>query len=180
VASVAPSSQTLARAACRYVDSTRPQTIVELGAGTGAVTVSALERCHLASRLLAIEVDFDFVPILRSRCPRALVIQGDAAHLAAHLRWAGFDRVEISGLALPSLTREGRNAVLDCYRSHAAAGAWFSQLTVMPLVYWPFYNRLFDEVRFDWALWNAPPGGVYHCRGLRAPLGRSNEERSTR
>jgi phospholipid N-methyltransferase len=132
--------------------------------------------------MLAIEVDLDFVPILRSRCPRALVIQGDAAHLAAHLRWARLDRIDllISGLALPSLTPQGRDAVLDCYRQYATADAWFSQLTVMPLVFWPFYNRLFHEVRFDWALWNAPPGGVYHCRGLRARRGRKNGERSSR
>ena len=180
VASVAPSSQTLARAACRYVDPRQPQSIVELGAGTGAVTASALERCHPWSRLLAIEVDMDFVSILRASCPRALVIHGDAEHLDAHLSWAGFERIDvvISGLALPSLTAQARDAVLDCYHRRATPTAWFSQLTVMPLLFWPFYNRLFHEVRFEWALWNAPPGGVYHCRGLRARSGRSQRERS--
>jgi hypothetical protein len=38
VASVAPSSRSLARAATRCIDRSRPQVIVDLGAGTGPVT----------------------------------------------------------------------------------------------------------------------------------------------
>ena len=108
VASLAPSSRSLARVACRGVDPTRAQNIVELGA-----------RAHQRSRL-------------------------------------------------PSLPLQTRTAILEAYRGFATLGAWFSQLTVMPLVFWRFYNRLFREVRFDWALWNVPPAGVYHCRGVRS------------
>lgn len=177
VASLAPSGPSLARAACRGVDPTRPQNIVELGAGTGAVTDIALERCHPRSRLLAVELDAEFAEILRACCPRALVVQGDAVLLASHLRTAHFSRVDllISGLALPSLSLERRTAVLETYRRYATLGAWFSQLTVMPLVFWRFYNRLFREVRFDWAFWNVPPAGVYHCRSVRS-LRRGGEE----
>jgi phospholipid N-methyltransferase len=170
VASLAPSSRSLAQAACRGVDPARPQNIVELGAGTGAVTEMALARSHPRSRLLAVELDRDFAVILRARCPGALVVEGDASLLAPHLRDANFGRVDllISGLALPSLPLQARTAILEAYRSFATLGAWFSQLTVMPFVFWRFYNRLFREVRFDWTLWNTPPGGVYHCRGVRS------------
>jgi phosphatidylethanolamine/phosphatidyl-N-methylethanolamine N-methyltransferase len=170
VASLAPSSRSLARVACRRVDPTRPQNIVELGAGTGAVTEMALSRSHPRSRLLAVELDRDFAGILRARCPGALVVEGDASLLASHLSAANFGRIDllISGLALPSLPLHARTAILEAYRSFATLGTWFSQLTVMPLVFWRFYNRLFREVRFDWALWNKPPAGVYHCRGVRS------------
>jgi phospholipid N-methyltransferase len=169
VASLAPSSRSLARAACRGVDPTRPQNIVELGAGTGAVTEMALARSHPRSRLLAVELDRDFAGILRARCPGALVVEGDASLLASHLRAANFGRVDlISGLALPSLPLQARTAILEAYRSFATLGTWFSKLTVMPLVFWWFYNRLFREVRFDWALWNMPPAGVCHCRDVRS------------
>jgi len=170
VASLAPSSRSLARVACRGVDPTRVQNIVELGAGTGAVTEMVLARSHPRSRLLAIELDADFADILRARCPRADIVQGDASLLASHLRATNFGRVDllISGLALPSLPLQTRTALLEAYRGFATLGTWFSQLTVMPLVFWRFYNRLFREVRFDWALWNVPPAGVYHCRGVRS------------
>ncbi len=154
VASLAPSSRSLARTACRGVDPTRVQSIVELGAGTGAVTEMVLARSHPRSRLLAIELDADFADILRARCPTAVIVQGDASLLASHLRATNFGRVDflISGLALPSLPLQTRTAILEAYRDFATLGAWFSQLTVMPLVFWRFYNRLFREVRFDWAL----------------------------
>jgi phospholipid N-methyltransferase len=172
VASLAPSSRSLARTACRGVDLTRVQNIIELGAGTGAVTEMVLARSHPRSRLLAIELDADFADILRARCPTAVIVQGDASLLAS----TNFGRVDllISGLALPSLPLQTRTAILEVYRGFATLGAWFSQLTVMPLVFWRFYNRLFREVRFDWAIWNVPPAGVYHCRGVRS-LGRSGE-----
>jgi phosphatidylethanolamine/phosphatidyl-N-methylethanolamine N-methyltransferase len=143
---------------------------VELGAGTGAVTEMALARSHPRSRLLAVELDRDFAVLLRARCPGALVVEGDASLLASHLRAANFGRVDllISGLALPSLPLQARTAILEAYSSFATLGAWFSQLTIMPLVFWRFYNRLFREVRFEWTLWNMPPAGVYHCRGLRS------------
>lgn len=166
VARFTPSSRALARAATRLVDASLPQVIVELGAGTGAVTEQALARCHPESRLVAIELDDDFTRILRRRCPRATVIQGDAVELHAHLRGAGIARVDlvISGLALPSLDVAGRSAVVRAFREFAAPGASFSQITVMPLIYFRLYRRLFREVRFEWALWNVPPAGVYHCR----------------
>lgn len=169
VASFAPSGRALARVACRGIDAARPQTIVELGAGTGAITEWALAHCHARSRLVAVEVDPDFVRVLRARCPRAVVVEGDAAQLPRHLEALGLARIDllISGLGLPSLDAAVRGAVLEAYHRLATPGAWFSQLTVMPLVFWCFYRRLFREVRFDWALWNAPPAGVYHCRNLR-------------
>jgi phospholipid N-methyltransferase len=143
--------------------------IVELGAGTGSVTECALDRCHPRSRLLAIELDAEFASILRTRCPRAIVLEGNALDVSRHLADAGVHRVDlmISGLALPSLDAQTRQAVLDSFRALAAPGAWFSQLTVMPLVFLRFYRRLCREVRFQWALWNAPPAGVYHCRAVQ-------------
>ncbi|HMR67878.1 MAG TPA: rRNA adenine N-6-methyltransferase family protein, partial [Anaerolineae bacterium] len=86
VASVAPSSRRLALALCHYVTPDRPQTILELGAGTGAVTAVVAERMHPHSRLLAVEMDPDFAAVLRRRDPQAQVIEADAATTLAHLQ----------------------------------------------------------------------------------------------
>ena len=37
----------------------------------------------------------------------------------------------------------------------------------MPLVYWRFYKRFFDEVRFAFEPRNFPPAGAYFCRGVK-------------
>lgn len=168
VASVAPSSRTLALALCQPIDATRPQTILELGAGTGAVTSVALERMHRHSTLLALEMDPEFVGILNQRCPGAYVIQADAATTYTRLQGLGIDRVDvvISGLPVPSLPQRVNQQVFSCIQEVASEGV-FSQLTVMPWVYMGLYRRLFHEVTFMPVWWNIPSGGVYHCRRLR-------------
>ena len=56
---------------------TRADTLIEIGPGRGALTEALLRR---AGRVIAIEVDRDLVPILRSRWaddPRLTVVEGD-------------------------------------------------------------------------------------------------------
>jgi phospholipid N-methyltransferase len=168
VASVAPSSRTLAAAMCAHVDPTRPQTIVELGAGTGAVTGVIARRMHPDNRLTAVEIDPDFADLATARCPRAQVLPCDVRELPQQLEALGVTRIDLlmSGLPTPSLPRRVNRVVFDCYARLGRDG-WFSQLTVMPWVYKPAYSRLFEQVDFRLVVRNIPPGGVYHCRGLR-------------
>lgn len=168
VASVAPSSRSLGRATAKMVDPDRPQTILELGAGTGAITRAIVERMHPQSRLIAVEIDQDFAAICRQRFPQADVLTADVTELRGHLQQRGissFDLV-VSGLPTPSLPRHVNAAVLQCVQDYAAS-SYFSQLTVMPLVYWPMYKRLFERVKFVPVLRNIPCAGVYHCQKLR-------------
>jgi phosphatidylethanolamine/phosphatidyl-N-methylethanolamine N-methyltransferase len=168
VASVAPSSRFLARAMCHFVAPDRPQTILELGAGTGAITVVAAAKMHPESKLLAVELDADFAGVLAARCPRATVLCCDVAELSERLPALGVERVELvlSGLPTPSLPRAVNTAVFETF-TRCAPDACFSQLTVMPWYYWPLYRRLFEQVDFQLVPLNFPSGGVYHCRRLR-------------
>ena len=169
VASFTPSSRSLAAAMCGAIDSNRPQTIVEVGAGTGAVTDAALGRMHPYSRLVAIEIDSDFADILRARCPQALTVCGNVRDIDAQLDALGVDHIDVllSGLPVPSLPRLLNGALFKCLAERGRE-AVFSQLTLMPWVYWRMYERLFEQVDFRLVVGNLPPGGVYHCRRLRA------------
>jgi phosphatidylethanolamine/phosphatidyl-N-methylethanolamine N-methyltransferase len=170
IASIAPSSRALARALCTHVRADQPQTIIELGAGDGAVTRVAAGRMHAESRLIAIEQDADFAERLRAAVPGATVVTGDVKDLAAHLSEQGVEGSEIdlviSGLPTPSLPRAVSEAVFD-WLNVLPEAVTYSQLTVMPWVYKPLYQRLFDEVTFTPVLRNLPPGGAYHCRRLK-------------
>lgn len=169
VASVAPSSRTLARAMCRYVTNDKPQVILELGAGTGPVTVVAAELMHPGSTLIAVEIDEDFASVLQKRVPNCKVLCCDVRDLDAKLDELGIEQVDvmINCLPTPSLPKALNRAVLDVFASRGTQ-ACYTQLTVMPYVYWSMYRRVFDEVEYQLVVRNIPPGGAYHCRGLKA------------
>jgi phospholipid N-methyltransferase len=173
VASITPSSMALASETCRMVDGSRPQTIVELGAGTGAITRAALKRMHPESRLIAFEIDPVFASILIEKCPKAEVVCGDAAEMVDHLRDRGVESFDLllSGLPTPSLPPQVTESILSGLQEMAPE-AYFSQLTVMPWVYKSKYERLFEEVRFELVVRNLPPGGAYHCRRLKPDFAR--------
>lgn len=120
---------------------------------------------HAGSRLVAIEQNPALYDVLRQRVAGAVL--GDVAELATILDRCGVERVDLvlSGLPVPSLPRAVNAAVLE--RLAAEPAVRFSQLTVMPWVYRSLYRRLFCEVEFRLVAANLPPGGVYHCRGLR-------------
>jgi len=170
IASIAPSSRALAEALCEPVSAERPQVIVELGAGDGAVTRIATQRMHADSRLLAIEQDADFATRLQETAPRATAIHGNVRNITTHLGDNGTEPGDvdlvISGLPTPSLPRAVNEAVFDWLDS-LPGDVIYSQLTVMPWVYKRLYQRLFDDVRFTPVLRNLPPGGAYHCRHLK-------------
>ncbi len=165
VASFSPSSRFLARALCRDVDASKPQVIVELGAGTGPVTSIIVDRMHPQSTLVVNEIDPDFCQILRERFPEARVVEGDAATLAEQTSDLPPVDLIISGLPTPSLPKAVREGVLGWVRSQPQAT--FAQLTVMPWVYKRMYKKLFEKVDFDLVVRNLPPGGVYHCQAPR-------------
>jgi phosphatidylethanolamine/phosphatidyl-N-methylethanolamine N-methyltransferase len=169
VASITPSSRSMAQALCQHIEPERRQTILELGAGAGAVTTVAAKRMHPHSTLLAVEMDRDFTQILHRRCPEAYVIEADAAMTCARLQILGINQVDliISGLPIPSLPQKVNQQIFQCIEQIIGEG-YFSQLTVIPWVYLDLYRRLFHEVSFRPVWWNIPCGGVYHCRHLRA------------
>lgn len=168
IAAVTPSSPELSAAMSELVTDSRPQTIVELGAGTGAVTEAALRRMHPGSRLVAVEIDPEFAALLRARCPGAEVVEADARDLDTALAPLGLGTIDlvISCLPVPSLPR-GTNAALFAWLASRAAEACFSQLTLVPWLFQATYARMFEDVRFHLVWRNFPPGGVYHCRRLR-------------
>ena len=78
---VMPSSKALARTMARYVDPAASGPVIELGPGTGPVTEAMVERGVDPSRLVLVEFNPDFCRLLRTRYPRATVVQGDAYRL---------------------------------------------------------------------------------------------------
>jgi phosphatidylethanolamine/phosphatidyl-N-methylethanolamine N-methyltransferase len=174
ISSAVPSSRTMALRALSMMDMSRPGTIVELGAGTGAITEQIVERLRPHHRFFAVENDADFVQVLRRRFPDQTVLHADAASLKDLLAMHGVHRVRyvVSALPTPALPRR---SIVRLHRWIADAlepDGLYVQITIAPLMYGKFYRRLFDHVSYRMVWRNIPPGGVYRCDAPRATLHR--------
>jgi len=169
ISSAVPSSPAMAEAVLEPVDFDRPATIVELGAGTGAITERIARRLRPHHRFLAVENDPNFCRILRRRFPDLDIVEADATRVDQLLAARGIRQVDyvLSGLPTPALPRRGMVRLWHWLREALAPDGMFVQITVAPLIYRSFYDRLFESVRYQMVWLNVPPGGVYYCQRPR-------------
>lgn len=159
---VAPSSQFLARAMADAAQGAAH--IVELGAGTGAVT-RALARRHATIPLTLVELQPALARQLARAYPRALVHAATAAEVLDELPAAGAPVALVSSLpfrSMPTLARvQTRASILQFLRRNP--GSWLVQYTYQP-------RQPFDaEPGFAWkrgrtVVANIPPAGVWTLR----------------
>ena len=102
---VSPSGRFLARMMARYVDPASSGPIIELGPGTGPVTVALLKRGIAPERLVLVEFDSYFCKLLARRFPRCKIVQGDAYNLAKTLDGLLAEPAAAVVSSLPLLTR---------------------------------------------------------------------------
>lgn len=127
VGAVCPSGASLARRMAALVPP-GDGLVVELGAGTGAVTQAL--RCGLTpERLLVLERLPAFCRVLRSRFPDLTVIQGDAARLCDYLPHGRPVTAIVSSLPLLSLPAVTREAVVAQMRAATAGEGRIIQFT---------------------------------------------------
>ncbi|MGW8376640.1 methyltransferase domain-containing protein [Streptomyces sp. ODS28] len=98
---ISPSSHWLAKAIVESMPEREHPTVVELGAGAGALTGSLLERTGSGGRLLSLEVDPDLARYVSGHFPQAEVWEADAADLSGILEKAGAEQVQAVVSALP-------------------------------------------------------------------------------
>lgn len=172
IASIAPSSRWLSRAAAGGVDWSTARTVIELGAGTGPITQVLAERAPEGCRVIAIERDPTFAALLRERYsgrPGLEIVEADVRDLESLLAERGIGRADaiVSGLPVPSFPKDLQRSLFRVVGRVLAPGGVYSQITEIPWVYMPLYRRHFDEVRFVFEPRNLPPAGAYLCRGVK-------------
>lgn len=165
ISSLVPSSPALVEMVVNNVDFSQPSTIVELGAGTGAITELIVERLRPHNRFVSCENDADFCRVLRRRFQGMALIHGDVGEIATPLAEMGIHKVDyiLSGLPTPNLPRRSLMKMMNWIRESLNPGGLFVQITEIPYYYKRFYDRLFESVEFQMVLLNIPPGGVYRC-----------------
>jgi phosphatidylethanolamine/phosphatidyl-N-methylethanolamine N-methyltransferase len=130
VASLFPSSRALARLIAAQVEPDGDGAVLELGAGTGAVTCALLERGVRASRLFLVESNEDFVRTLRKRFPGVNVRFGNALDIdGLLLDRPGSASAVVSGLPLLNFQISVRNRLIEQCLFNLAPKAPFIQLS---------------------------------------------------
>lgn len=173
IGTIVPSSRFLAGKMINCVDFRKASTIVELGAGTGAITGEMLRRSSEDNRILIIDLNSDAVSILRERLKafsNVEVVLGDARALPDILQCRNISLVEaiFSSLPYASLGTEITREILKSASDVLAPEGHF-----VAFQYTPLHRNLFErhfsirsaKIEFR----NLPPAIVYDCVSKTEP-----------
>jgi phospholipid N-methyltransferase len=137
--------------------------VVELGAGSGAITRCLVRQGIDEQQLVLVECNSYFATQLRYRFPHARVIQDVAQNLALSM----FDThpgVVVSSLPLMSMPNDRVEGILRSVFAVLRPGGRLIQFTYAPRcpVNRVLRNRLGLESELQEVVWrNVPPAGVY-------------------
>ena len=178
VGAVLPTSRWTVRAMLDLAPIARARCVVELGAGTGALTEEILHRLGPDGRLLAFEIDPALSEALAAelRDPRLCVIADSAANVAAYLDGQRPD-VIFSAVPFTSLPAPVRHEILDAASTVLADDGVMVVLQYSPFVYRELRRR-FRSVGWRLSPLNVPPAVLFACRaGARRGLASTDRAR---
>lgn len=170
-------AQRLAAVVPRDAVGQRRPVVVELGAGTGAVTAEIARRAAPGTVLVAVEKDAGMADQLRSRNLGAHVVTADALALPEILADNGIERADAIVSVLPfTLLPAGRQReLLGAVRGALRSDGVFTAAAYSAAYWTPTARRFRDELARGFhevvptrSMWhNLPPAMSYICRQPR-------------
>lgn len=163
--SVVPSSRTLGRRIAALVERKGDEVVVELGAGTGAVSRALLDGGVPPDRLVVVEIVPDMARHLARTLPGVTVIAGDAFALSEALPAALHGRVgtAICGIPLVLLPTDQQRRFVAAVEAVAPGRGFllYSYCITSPL---PWRALGLTARREAWTPLNIPPASVWRYR----------------
>ena len=137
--------------------------IVELGAGTGSMTKSLLNKMSPCSKLTSFEINPQLFDKLNHFDDDRLVNVNDSAmKLSDYLQEQSVDYI-VSGLPLANINVEEKTGILDACRRILKPYGSYIQFQYS-LNDFSLLKRTFTYVNCDFTLRNFPPAFVYYAR----------------
>jgi phosphatidylethanolamine/phosphatidyl-N-methylethanolamine N-methyltransferase len=177
IGAIAPTLPILARRLARLVPPTPGLRVLELGAGTGAISVEIGARLGPGARHVALERDAELLATLEHRAPWAERLVGDARELVPLLDSVGLGEVDVVLSALPwsYFEPEVQRDTLAAIRSTLAPDGIFATIVCRTAMLNPrsrafraALDASFDEIVTTPTTWaNLPPARLLVCRGPR-------------
>jgi phosphatidylethanolamine/phosphatidyl-N-methylethanolamine N-methyltransferase len=160
--SVVPSSPALGRRVAAAVRAGPPGAVVELGAGTGAITRAMIEGGIAPSRLVVVEIVPEMAEMLRRAYPGVTVLCGDAWRLPSLLGpdWRGRIGSVVCGIPLVLLPRARQRALVEAIEA-IAPGRGFLHYTYCITSPLPARRLGLSGRRLAWTPANFPPASVW-------------------
>lgn len=164
--SIIPSSLALARAVTSAVEWQPGQTVVELGAGTGAISQGLLEKGMPSEALMMIELDEQLYDYLRNRFPGVRVVHGDATKLSEIVAEQEIDPVStvVSGLPMVNMPFDFQRAIVEESFKSLKSGGSLLQYSYSPLSPIPAKKLGVKAEIVRFVLRNVPPATVWRFR----------------
>ena len=134
--------------------------VIEIGAGTGAVTRAILARGVAPSRLLVLERSPEFCRILRGKFPELNVVQGDAALLSSYVSETDAVLAVVSSLPLMNFPSALRGAKLEQIQKVIGGRGCVIQFTYALLGESPYARTGFRRDILRFIPRNLPPARV--------------------
>ncbi len=165
--SIVPSSPALGRRVAAAVRAGPPGAVIELGAGTGAITRAMLEGGIAPARLTVIEIVPEMASILRATYPGVTVLCGDAWQLPALLGAEMRGRIGsvVCGIPLVLLPRARQRALVEAIEA-VAPGRGFLHYTYCITSPLPARRLGLSGARVAWTPANFPPASVWRYAPL--------------
>jgi len=177
IGAIAPSGRRLAAQAASLISSDRPQTIVELGPGTGVITDALHARRPPDSTLCAVEINAAMAEHLTSSRPWLQAIHGDAADLPRLLQRTAIGPVDLIISAMPwsVIPPAKRNDILAAIADVLSPHGTLATVVTVPVRRLQAIRDLrlrldtmFGQVRQTPTIWsNLPPANLWVCTNPR-------------
>jgi phospholipid N-methyltransferase len=166
VGSIIPSSRFLERRVTRAAEIEKADLVIELGPGTGGTTRSFLRAMKPEAKLLAIEINPNFVDKLqRMDDDRLIVHLGSATELRSALDHYGLPAPDVilSGIPFSTMERPLGHAILRSVHDVLEPDGLFVAYQVRDRVEM-LGREVFGDARVQTELLNVPPMRVYRWR----------------
>ncbi len=175
VGALFPSSAALSRRMLEGLDLGQSGCVLELGPGTGPFTRILSERMGDGAGYLGIDLNADFITLLKRKFPHLRFVCGFAHHAQEHLSAHGLEDLcaIISGLPFASLPLPVQDEIMDAMQCLLKPGVEFRTFQYVHALRMPAAKRFRHEMtrRFGRpevsrpVFWNMPPAVVLTWRG---------------
>lgn len=163
--SIIPSSPKLGALIAKQIDKRSSSLILELGAGTGAITKSLISAGISPGRIVVVEIVPEMADHLRAKFSQTSVLQADAFNLPIQsLKDTGTEiGTVICGIPLVLLNEAKQRQFIQQVEA-VAPGRGFLLYTYCVTSPLPHRTLGLEAQRLDWTPLNFPPASVWHYR----------------
>ena len=166
---VIPSSRALARAVTEAVRWRPGQYVIELGAGTGAISQGLIDSGLPSEALMMIELDRPLFTYLRRRFPAVRVVNGDATRLVDIVRQQGITQVStvISGLPRVTMPLAFQRAIIEQSLELLGTDGCLLQYSYSPISPIPARKLGVEAKLVKFVMRNVPPATIWRFQPRR-------------